>query len=1664
MSNGQSLFPCNGNFYITRQIGSPVETNISIIDFIPNDIQYVNVGNLTPRFRGNSSAQFGGYIWAQNLDSADVGRYVLARVDATLNYTQFYLPTVTPVTGFNNGGVSKNGIYYFVDYTSPNTSAVPIEGPRLYAVNLTSGTPVPVPGYPRVVTGLSNGVSVVWGDIVVDPVTDRVYCWYHPTGTPRNTRGLYEIVNPASATPSFVKIGGAQDNILGTLFFNERGQLFGYGAIDATTTSVQDRLFAIDKNTGAITQYGLPDHPVSQSDGCECIYKLSLDRDVSTPILNIPRCGKDTVDFTFTLRNTTASAITNVELYDTLDSRLQMVPSQAALQTSLQSLFGGAVNVTIANISGGTKNRLVVTGLNVPQGAHVFTIPVAIDASNITSSFTATTQAWLKGLSPLVGGPTEPSNEPRTFNDKDGTAFTVNIVGANCLDPIAANFINHPIPQGFPATPIPVLPAADPDGEIASFKIVTVPPAAQGVLSYCSSGNNPCTGGFVNAVANNPLSLSQMVTLRFDPTNTFLGTTSFSFTAIDNQGFESNIANYELPITKQNPIVNNMVHNTLLYSDSWTTLNPVSFADADGTVQTILIKSLPAASAGQLAVDCSSALAGATCVGGSQVLTAAVLANYVNGIPLTSAQALTLSFDPAATFTGAFTDFKYASIDDVGNESSLQAIYRIPLSATPTLTRHPLADNIRAPRRINNSLGPVNIPPLTASDLDGAIANYAIRSIPPVSQGVVSIPCGGAYLTPAGATCTGGYAVITPAIIATNSDSIPLTIAQAAAGLRFDPDPSYTGTATFTYTATDNSGLTSVVASYLVNVYNQAPKAVNINTTAAFNGPAAAIIPISGSDLDGNIVQLRINSIPPASAGVLSIPCGGAFPAAPTGAACTGGFADLTSSVLAANSGSIALLPTQANGIRFDPQNAFSGTTQFSYSVVDNSGNTSLPGNYKIEIANQSPVANDITIGAIPMTSAFTPVAGLSAVDGDGTVVAYRLLTITPPTSGNLSMPCGGAAPTPAGGVCVSGRVVLTPAVLAANPAGIPLTVAQAASLEFDPALNYTGVVNFTYVATDNSGNTSNVAVFNIPISGVGNIAPVSKNIISNTVLATNSTLTMPSLSAADPDGTIAAFRIRTVSPEYKGTISVPCTVGTTPIGTTCTAGRAIITPAAVNAAGDAGLLITNVQASDIRFTPQVNFTGNFSFSYFAQDNIDLVSNTATYLIPVSGSKPSAFPVSAQPIPLLAGPSALPDFIGSDPDGTISGYFLDNIPPLSKGTLSTTCPPTFPTATCTGGFQDLAPSLVSLLPTGVPLTLAQMQNLRFDPSGNFEGNAIVFYHLTDNSGLRSNSAPLNVYIEGLLPRAHDVVAPKMWHGLAAQSIPPLVSFDDDGNIPSLFINSVPLPSQGVLSVACGGAYPAAPVGATCIGGFYNITSAVLAANPGGVPISPAQNNALRFDPTLGYNGDVIFNFTTLDNLANLTNIATYVIPIGRFNVLPIKLLNFNAAWDKDDIISNWTIDNEAAVAQYEVQISEDGIAYESAGNKTPNNLGQLTRYQLVLYSKYKPMYHVRLKMIARDGSVTYSNVVVLKRNRLATLEIFPNPVQKDFYVSLPKSGNYSFELFDPTGKLLLKKALTLQQGQRAKFDRLATFPSGLYLLRIADRDTQTVYSQKLMFR
>lgn len=655
--------------------------------------------------------------------------------------------------------------------------------------------------------------------------------------------------------------------------------------------------------------------------------------------------------------------------------------------------------------------------------------PCAPGSLTAVTAGAALTEAQSKSMH-FDPAPTFTGNSTFTYLAYDANNMKSNVANYNIPvynnPPLTQNITTSVLYDTYSSTPLIPFVASDADGTIVSYSVSNIP-GSGGDLQYCSSGDIPCSGSIITITSTTTLTPAQASTLTIDPTLGFSGNYVFNYTATDNNGNVSNTSTYTIPITNgtsltnQPPVATNVTAQNINNNEGATAIPKLLATDPDGTIDYYTIGStLPnPITEGTLTYCTTPPSTGC----GTAVTT---------GMTLTPEQAETLSFDPVNSFIGTAT-FQYTATDNVGLVSNV-ANYNIPIVNNP-----PVAHPITVGPISNTITTPIPMTPLSGSDYDGTVTSYNITSVPPSSQGTIQyciIPGPGCVLT-----TISGPTTLTPEQVAT---------------LAFTPSPTYTGDYILNYTVTDNNGQVSNTAPYIIPVhggrqvglppvaysYNANP----INSLSVANLSSA----LSGTDPDGTVDNYTVTSITPANEGTLSYCTTGSLPGC-------------TSTPLAVGT---VLTPTQAATVQFTPNVNFVGIATFTYLNHDNDNNVSNTATVTIPVTNNPPVAQNISNIALNRYGGSATLNPLVATDNDGTVTNYTILSIPPASEGTL-------------------RLCTTPPYTGCSPVtvGQVLTPAEINNLTFEPdPWNRNPIVNFTYKATDNSNNQSNIATVSIPI------------------------------------------------------------------------------------------------------------------------------------------------------------------------------------------------------------------------------------------------------------------------------------------------------------------------------------------------------------------------------------------------------------------------------------------------------------------------------------------------------------------------------------------------------------------------------------------------------
>jgi len=465
------------------------------------------------------------------------------------------------------------------------------------------------------------------------------------------------------------------------------------------------------------------------------------------------------------------------------------------------------------------------------------------------------------------------------------------------------------------------------------------------------------------------------------------------------------------------------------------------------------------------------------------------------------------------------------------------------------------------------------------------------------------------------------------------------------------------------------------------------------------------------------------------------------------------------------------------------------------------------------------------------------------------------------------------------------------------------------------------------------------------------NAPPVANNVTNAALLSTAPATTLSTgLSATDSDGTIASYTVVSLPSAASGVLALN--------GAPVTAGQTL-TPA---------------QAAQLTFDPAPGFSGNATFTYRATDNLGLVSNTATYTLPV------------------------------------------NAPPVAVNDTATTDVNTAVTFSVTGNDTDTAPGTVNVATVDLDPSAAGIQTsftvsgrgtftvntsgaVTFTPVSGYSGTASTPYTVQDNQGALSNAATITVTVR---PRATNdtattlsnqaaninvlgndvgtgltnVVFPTQAAGTVSNggktltvtgqgrydvqadgtvTFTPATNFigtatavtyqatDSSGQTAAATLtvtvtnrpptaNTVTAPGMPTTNAAT--SIP--PLSATDSDGTiasYTVVSlpsaasGVLAVNgvavTTGQTLTPAQAAQLTFDPALGFSGNATFTYRATDNLGAVSNTATYTLP-----VTPV------AVNDTASTLSNQNVNVNVLTNDRGTGLTVSSVQFPSAGQPT----------------------------------------------------------------------------------------------------------------------------------
>lgn len=173
--------------------------------------------------------------------------------------------------------------------------------------------------------------------------------------------------------------------------------------------------------------------------------------------------------------------------------------------------------------------------------------------------------------------------------------------------------------------------------------------------------------------------------------------------------------------------------------------------------------------------------------------------------------------------------------------------------------------------------------------------------------------------------------------------------------------------------------------------------------------------------------------------------------------------------------------------------------------------------------------------------------------------------------------------------------------------------------------------------------------------------------------------------------------------------------------------------------------------------------------------------------------------------------------------------------------------------------------------------------------------------------------------------------------------------------------------------------------------------------------------------------------------------------------LPVHLQNFSVTDNNGAALLTWATQDETDFSRYEIERSHDGINFSSVTQVAARSANGRNDYSLSDAVTKGNTYYYRLKMVDKDGTFTYSNVVKYKVTGYHAITLYPNPVS-DYFTIKGAGDVLQVEVANLEGSLVKRFVPTADNRYS-----LSTLRAGMYTVKIVAKDN-TIMTVPLLLK
>ncbi|KAI9459566.1 hypothetical protein F5148DRAFT_1287093, partial [Russula earlei] len=182
------------------------------------------------------------------------------------------------------------------------------------------------------------------------------------------------------------------------------------------------------------------------------------------------------------------------------------------------------------------------------------------------------------------------------------------------------------------------------------------------------------------------------------------------------------------------------------------------------------------------------------------------------------------------------------------------------------------------------------------------------------------------------------------------------------------------------------------------------------------------------------------------------------------------------------------------------------------------------------------------------------------------------------------------------------------------------------------------------------------------------------------------------------------------------------------------------------------------------------------------------------------------------------------------------------------------------------------------------------------------------------------------------------------------------------------------------------------------------------------------------------------------------------------STLPVTLVSFQGQKQGSSNLLTWTTATEINSSDFELQRGIDGSTFTTltvvASKAVNGNSSTLLTYQSTDAKPLTTDNYYRLKLVDKDGSFTYSNIVLLKGDETnsTVVSIYPNPVADHLNIVIAAKENNKVSLIvtDMNGRVISSQNVQLVPGTNSMQVNVSQFAKGTYAVKVVTADGKAI--------